>query len=115
MRRPAALLFLALFLLPATGAGMELVLCDDCLQMAAFSCCTFETDENGCEEECGSCEDDTTVSVRAIPTSPAASGILPPTPGVFDYISSAYATQSPHPRAPRVTIPPHIPTTVILS
>ena len=122
VRRRLALLFLFLFLLPATGAGAELIVCDDCLQMAVFSCCASEASEDACEERCGSCEDDTTVSVRAIlarkgsQTEASAHTVWTfSTPGLFEYTSVSYGDRPPTFRSPHVTIPRHISTTVLLS
>ena len=122
VRRYLALLSLFLFLLPATGASAELIVCDDCLQMAVFSCCAIDASKDECEERCGSCEDDTTISVRAILARKGSQTETSDhtvwtfsTPGLFKYISVSYGDRSPDSRSPQVTIPRHISTTVLLS
>jgi len=121
-RRRLALLFLFLFLVPATGASAELVSCDDCLQMAVFSCCALETSEDDCEERCGSCEDDTTVSVRAVLTREGSqtkasveTAWALSVQNLINCESITCVATSPPPSPLRATIPHHIPTTVILA
>ena len=122
VRRCLAMLSLFLFLLPATGASAELIVCDDCLQMTVFSCCAIEASRDACEERCGSCEDDTAVSVRGILArkgSQTEAGDhtvwIFSTPGILEYASGFYGDRSPDSRSPQVTIPHHISTTVLLS
>ena len=66
MRRHVNIFLLIVFLLPATGVTAQLVLCDDCLQLFGFSCCSDLAKEDECVERCGPCDDDISITALAV-------------------------------------------------